>query len=99
MKGQELQWNYKRQQSEPLRKLYCRHFHDILSEFCLNGVSMDRCQLLWLLGSGKVVGYKEKIPDPDPLILKEEEVLGNKGCRSNLSYKISERPIAGILIN
>ena len=46
-----------------------------------------------------MVGCKEKIPDPDPLILKEEEVLGNKGCRSNLSYKISERPIAGILIN
>ena len=22
------------------------HFHDILSEFCLNGVLMDRCQLL-----------------------------------------------------
>ena len=39
-------------------KLHRKHFHDILSEFCLNGVSMDRCQLLWLLRSGKAVGYK-----------------------------------------
>ena len=65
MEGQGLQWNYK-------RKIHCRHFHDILSEFCLNGVSMDRCQLLWLLRSGKVVGYKVEIPILDPWILKKE---------------------------
>ena len=73
MEGQELQWNCK-------RKIHCRHFHDILSEFCLNGVSIDRCQLLWLLRSGKVVGYKVEIPIPDPWILKEGEVLTNEGC-------------------
>ena len=63
----ELQWNCKKtQQSEPLRKLYCRRFHDILSEFCLNGVSMGRCQLLWLLRSEKVIGYKVEISILDP---------------------------------
>ena len=47
---------------------YCRHFHDILSEFCLNGVFMNGFQLLWLLRSGKVVRYKIDIPIPDPWI-------------------------------
>ena len=47
---------------------YCRHFHDILSEFCLNGVFMNGFQLLWLLRSRKVVGYKIDIPIPDPWI-------------------------------
>ena len=36
----------KRTQSESLRKLYGRHFQDMLSEFCFNGVSVDRWQLL-----------------------------------------------------
>ena len=67
-------------QSEPLRKLYCRYFYDILSQFGLNGVLMDIYQLLWLLHSGKVVKYKVQIPIPNPWILKEEEVLANKGC-------------------
>ena len=80
MKGQELQC--KRKQSESLRKLYCRHFPDILSEFCFNGVSMERWQLLWLLRSGKVVRYKAEIP-PDPYILKDGEVLANEGCQGN----------------
>ena len=44
-----------KKQSEPLVKLYCIIFHNILSEFFLNGVSMDRYQIRWLLGSGKVV--------------------------------------------
>ena len=66
MKGQELQWNYKRKQSEPIRKLYCRHFHDILSEFYLNGVSVDRCQFIWLICSGKADGYKVEKRNPDP---------------------------------
>ena len=61
VEGQELGWNCKREQSEPLRK----HLHDILSEFCLNGVSMNMGQLFWLLSSGKV-GYKVEIPIPDP---------------------------------
>ena len=39
---------------------------------------MDICQLLWLLRSGKVVGYKVQIPIPNPWILKEEEVLANE---------------------
>ena len=78
-----MQWNCKRKQSEPFRKLYCRHFHDTLSEFCLNFVLMDRCQLLWLLCSGKVVGYKVEIPIPDPCLLKEGEVLANEVYRGN----------------
>ena len=81
MEGQELQ--YKRKQSESLRKLYCRHFPDILSEFCFNGVSMENWQLLWLLRSGKIVRYKVEIPLPDPYILKDGEVLANEGCRGN----------------
>ena len=68
----------KKPQSEPLRKLYCIRFHDTLSEFCLNGFSMDRCQLLWLLDYGKVVGYKVEVPIPDPWMLKEREVLANE---------------------
>ena len=78
-----MQWNCKRKQSELSWKLYCRHLHDILSEFCLNGVSMDRRQLFWLLRSLKVVGYKVEIPIPDPWILKWGEVLTNEGCRGN----------------
>ena len=58
-------------QSKPLRKLYYRHFHDILSEICLNGVSMDGCQLLYLLRSGKMVGCKVEIPILDHWILEE----------------------------
>ena len=83
MEGQKLQCSFKRNQSEPLRKLYCRNFYDVLCEFCLNAVSMDRCRLLWLLRSGKVVGYKVEIPIPDPWILKEGEVLANESCRVN----------------
>ena len=56
----------KKKKSKPLQKLYCGHFHNILSECCLNGVSMDRCQLMSLLRSGKVVGYKVDIPIPNP---------------------------------
>lgn len=44
-----------------------------MSEFYLTGVSMDRCQLLWLLPSGKVVQCKAEIPISDLLILKERE--------------------------
>ena len=69
--------------NEPLRKLYCKHFHDILSEFCFNGVSMDKCQLLWLLRSGRVVGYKVQTPIPDSWILEEGEILANECCQSN----------------
>ena len=78
-----MQWNCKRKQNELSWKLYCRHLHDILREFCLNGVSMDRRQLFWLLRSLKVVGYKVEIPIPDPWILKWREVLTNEGCRGN----------------
>ena len=60
-----------KKQSKPSRKLYYRHFHDILSEICLNGVSVDRCQLLYLLRSGKMVGCKVEIPILDPWILEE----------------------------
>ena len=49
------------------------HFHDILSECGLNGVLIDRCQLLQLLSSGKVVRYKLEIPILDPWILTEGE--------------------------
>ena len=41
---------------------------------------MGICQLLWLLRSGKVVGYKVEISIPNPWILKEGEVLANEGC-------------------
>ena len=44
---------------------------------------MDKCQLLWLLRSGKVAGYKIEMSIPDPWILKEGEVLANEGCRGN----------------
>ena len=44
---------------------------------------MDMCQLLWLLRSGKVAGYKVKIPIPNPRILKDGEVLVNEGCQVN----------------
>ena len=64
-------------------KLYCRHFRDILSEFYLNDVLVDRCQLLWLLRSGRVVGYTVEIPLPDPWILEEGDVLENESCRGN----------------
>ena len=87
----EFQWNCKGRQSEPLRKLYCRHFHNIPSELCLNGVSMDRCQHLWLLHSRKVVGYKVEIPILDPWILKEGEVRANEsrqGKGSWLRFKV-----------
>ena len=80
-----MQWNCKRKQTitKPLRKLCYIHFHDVLSEFCVNGVSMDSCKLLWLLRSGDVVEYKVEIPIPDPLILKEGEILANEGCRGH----------------
>ena len=38
-----------------ISKPYCRYFHNILSQFCLNDVSMDKYQIRWLLSSGKVV--------------------------------------------
>ena len=86
MEAQELHQN-KAKQSEPVRKHNCRHFRDILNEFYLNVVSMERCQLLWLLRSGKVVGYNLEIPVLDPWILKEGEVLENEvtisNCRGN----------------
>ena len=75
-----MQWNCKRNQSEPLRKLYCRHFYNILKQVCLNGVLMGICQLLWLLRSRKVVGYKVEISIPNLCILEEREVLANEGC-------------------
>ena len=75
MEGQELQWNCKRNQSEPLQKLYCRNSCDIL-----NGVLTGVCQLLWLLRSGKVVGYKVEISISNSWILKDGEVLANEGC-------------------
>ena len=31
--------------TKPLAKLYCRYFHNIRCEFCLNGVRMDRIQI------------------------------------------------------
>ena len=75
-----MQWNCKRNQRKPLRKLYWRHFYDILKKFCLSGVLMGICQLLWLLRSRKEVRYKVEISIPNPWIVKEEEVLANKGC-------------------
>ena len=83
MKGQALQWSCIRKQSEPERKLYYKHFHNILSELCINSVSMDRCQLLWIIRRRKVVGYKVDIPIYDSWILKEGEVLANERCRCN----------------
>ena len=83
MEEQELQWSCKRKQSKPLQKLYCRRFHNILSKFYVYGASMDACQLLWLLSSGKGVGYKVQIHIPDPLILKGGEVLPNEVYRVN----------------
>ena len=80
VEGQQLQWNCKRNQSEPLRKLCCRYFYNLLEQFCLNGVLMGICQLLWLLRSGKAVGYKEEISITNPWILKDGEALANKGC-------------------
>ena len=44
---------------------------------------MDRCQLLWMLHSGKVVGYNVEIPITDPWYLKEGEVLEIEGCQVN----------------
>ena len=44
---------------------------------------MNTCQLLRLLRSGKVVGYKVEMPIPDPWILKEGEVLANEVYRVN----------------
>ena len=75
MDGQELESNCKRNQSEPLQNVYCGLFYDIL-----NGVLMGIFQLLWLLRSGKVVGYKVEISIPNTWILKDGEVLANKGC-------------------
>ena len=57
----------------PLGKLYCRYFWNFLSELYLNIVSMDRYQILWLLSSGEVVGYKEE--KHIPKIQKEGEIL------------------------
>ena len=80
MEGQEFQWNCKRKQSEPLRKLYPKHFPNSASEFCFNGVFIERRQLLWLLRSGKMVVYKEEIPTPVPWILTEGELLASESC-------------------
>ena len=44
-----------------------------VQKWCFDG----HCQLLWLLRSGKVLGYKVKISIPNPWILKKEEVLAN----------------------
>ena len=79
MEGHEL--NSTRKQSEPFGKLYCRYFHDILSEFYPNDVSMVRCQILWLLGLSHI---------PKPWILKDREVLTYKGCRGNYTLFISK---------
>ena len=70
--GQELQWNCKRKQSEPLRKLFCRHFYDILSfdGYVSALVAVTFWKRCWI-----------KINIPDPWILKEEEVLANNHCR------------------
>ena len=38
---------------------------------------------MWLLHSGKVVGYKVEIPDP--WILKHGEVLANEECQGTKS--------------
>ena len=75
MDGQELESNYKGNQSEPLQNLYCGLFYDIL-----NGVLMGIFQLLWLLRSGKVVGYKVEMCIPNTWILKGGEVLANECC-------------------
>ena len=83
VEGQELQWNCKRYQSKPLRKLCCRHFYGILKQFCPNGVSMSICQLLRLLRYRKLVGYKVESSIPNPGILKEGEVLANEDCWVN----------------
>ena len=88
VEAQELhQKKTKENKSETVRKHYCRHFRDIRNEFYLNVFSMDRCQLLWLLRSGKVVGYKVEILILDPWILKEGEILENEvtiaNCRGN----------------
>ena len=40
-------------------------FHNILSEFYLNGISMNRYQIEWLFSSGKVA----VIPVPKPWTL------------------------------
>ena len=53
--GTWLRWNCWRKLSEPVAKFYCRYFYNILSEFYLNGISMDRYQIGWLLSSRKVV--------------------------------------------
>lgn len=65
-----------RNQSEPLQKLYCRYFHDILS---FDGVSTEMCQLLWLFRSGKLVEYKERTYS----LHSEGKVLASEGCRVN----------------
>ena len=44
---------------------------------------MNRCKLFWLLGSAKVFEKNVEILMFDPWILKEGEVLANKGCRDN----------------
>ena len=75
----ELQKKPKRTITKTLLQTFPRY----LSQFCLNGVSTDMHQLLWLLRCGRVVGYKVEIPIPDPWILEEGEVLANGGCRVN----------------
>ena len=65
-----------RNQSEPLQKLYCRYFHDILS---FNGVSIDGKFLMesWLNIRRELI----------PCILKEGKVLANEGCRVNKIHR------------
>ena len=46
----------------------------------LNGILMNICQMLWLLRSGKVVGFKIAIYISNPWILEEGEVLVNEDC-------------------
>ena len=43
VQGQELQWNGKRNQSEPLQVLYFLDIYMIVWCFCLNDVPMERC--------------------------------------------------------
>ena len=58
-----------------IAKLYCRYFHNILNEFYLNGVSIDRCQVWWLLVLERRLRYKAVVPILKPWILKEGEIL------------------------
>lgn len=62
-------------QSEPLGKSYRKYFHDILSEFCLDGVTMSRYQIWWLSYENMVGTYSSAMNSKRGRYAKQMKVV------------------------